>query len=311
MTDQQGQDPSQIPNPNGVPPQAPAAQPPANPQPSTLDPNQAQLLAPPLGSPYAPHQPPQAQPPQIQPPMHPQPQLPPEQQSPYAVPLAPGIPTPQYAPPQMQPPTFGAAGGPGQNPQKKKTGILIGSILGGVLLVTAATVTVVVLLSGQSSADTTAAPSSTTTDKATPAPTKTPESEPEPQDSNDGERVFGPNDPEIEGTGPIGERIEAFQAQLKQSYDDGTLWQKIPETKENTGAYLAMQFILTDMKSATRFGPVSDADATQWAKQAKYMENQLLAQRPLGSSVKYTMQDGKVFEYNGDTGEVSLSDPKG
>ncbi|QIM17555.1 hypothetical protein G7066_00455 [Leucobacter coleopterorum] len=176
------------------------------------------------------------------------------------------------------------------------------------LLVAAAAVTAVVLLTGESSGDPEAAPTPTpsATSKATPSP----EAKQESQDSPDEERVFGPNDPEIEGTGPIEERLDAFLAKLEQSDNDGSLWQQIPDTKENRGALFALRFTLTDMKSATRFGSVSEEQATQWAKEAKYMENQLLAQKPLGTSIKYTMQDGRVFEYNGDTGEVGLSDPK-
>lgn len=219
-------------------------------------------------------------------------------------------PQPQYAPPQYNTPQvppvqYGAQGTSPQAPQKRKRAILIGAIAGGVLLVAAAAVTAFVLLSGQGSNDPKAA--SPSQGKSSPAPSQTPE--PKGSDSDD-EPVYGPNDPEIGGTGSIGERLEAFQAQLKQSNDDGTLWKKIPQNKENTGAYIASQFILTDLKSATRFGPVSPEEATHYAKHAKHIESQLLAQKPLGTSVHYVMQDGKVFDYNGDTGAVSLAAPE-
>lgn len=116
---------------------------------------------------------------------------------------------------------------------------------------------------------------------------------------------YGPDDPEIDGSGPVGPRLQALGDRYKRMHDDGSLWKLIPETKQNTGAYLAFQFILTDMRSATRFG-VDDATQTQYAKRAKHLETLLLAQKPLGTGVKYTLKDGRTFTYDGDTGEVGL-----
>lgn len=188
--------------------------------------------------------------------------------------------------------------------QKRKRRIIAGAIAGGVFAATA-----VILLSGLAPDEPKAAPASPS--KSTPAQSPSADSQSSASDdSNDDEPVYGPSDPEIGGTGSIGERLEAFQAQLKQSNDDGTLWKKIPQNRENTGAYAASQFILSDLKNATRFGPVSDKEAIHFAKHAKHIETQLLAQKPLGTNVHYVMQDGKVFDYDGDTGEVSLAAPQ-
>lgn len=130
-----------------------------------------------------------------------------------------------------------------------------------------------------------------------------------PEDSDDAEddaeRDYGPNDPEIDGTGPVAPRLQALEDHYKSMYDDGSLWQLMPETKENTGAYLAFQFMLSDMRSATRFG-VDEATETEFAQHAKYLETRFLAQQPLGTSVEYVLQDGRTFSYDGDTGEIGL-----
>ncbi len=195
------------------------------------------------------------------------------------------------------------------------------------MLVAAAAVTAVVLLSGQGAGDVLTAPAPTSSPKTTPTPTPAPgrtptptpapertpapAQTPQPDSAEPNESPYGPNDPEIGGTGSIRDRLEAFKAELKQSNDDGTLWEKIPENKENIGAYLALQFLLTDMSSATLFGEVPADKASYYAKHAKHLEGLLLAQQPLGTSVHYEFQDGRVFDYNGDTGEIGLTEPTG
>ncbi|WP_449279411.1 hypothetical protein [Leucobacter sp. GX0328] len=131
-----------------------------------------------------------------------------------------------------------------------------------------------------------------------------PEKPTEPEDADD-ELDYGPNDPEIDGTGPVAPRLQALGDRYKAMNDDGSLWELMPETKENTGAYLAFQVILSDMRSATRFG-VGAATETQYAKHAKHLETRFLAQQPLGTGVEYVLQDGRTFSYDGDTGEVGL-----
>lgn len=121
---------------------------------------------------------------------------------------------------------------------------------------------------------------------------------------------YGPDAPELEGTGSLAERLEALQAKYRAANDDGTLWEQIPRTRQNLSAYLAFQFILTDLKAATRFG-IDPVTETQYAKHAKHLELLLLAQEPLGVSVEYTLQDGRVFRYDGETGEGGLGEAPG
>ncbi|GAA1778475.1 hypothetical protein [Leucobacter iarius] len=177
------------------------------------------------------------------------------------------------------------------------------ALLGGIALALAASLTACfpLQLPPKPAPSTSAAPESSRPSESKPSPNDS-----EPDDSqDDDERVFGPEDPEIDGSGPVAPRLEALGDRYRQMHDDGSLWKKIPQTKENEGAYLAFQIILTDMRSATRFG-VDDATQTQYAKRAKHAETLLLAQKPLGTSVKYTLKDGRTFRYDGDTGEVGL-----
>lgn len=220
---------------------------------------------------------------------------------------------------------MGYAGQSSPAPKKRKRTIVLASIIGGAVLIAGAGVGAAAIISGQDSNSSESASSekeskSTSKDKSeksektsepTPSPSPTGKSTPAP-DSGSSEQdrpVYGPDDPQIGGTGTIGERLEAFRIELKQSNDDGTLWTKIPQTKENLGAYLAAQFILTDLKAATYFGTPDAETELFYAQHAKHIELMLLAEQPLGTSVHYVMEDGTVFDYNGDTGEVSMEAP--
>lgn len=261
-----------------------------------------------------------------------------------SVPPAPPVsevpPAPQYGQPQgafygaptepsqQFPAQYSPAGyPPAPVPPRRKRTVMLASIIGGAVLVAAAGIGTVAIVSSQDSGSSESAssknesksekkskkekpePTSTKTPTPTPTPTGSATAAPKTGSGEEDRPVYGPDDPEIGGTGTIGERLEAFSNELKQSNDDGTLWTKIPKTKENLGAYLAVQFIITDLKSATYFGTVDAETETFYAKHAKHMELMLLAEQPLGSSVHYVMQDGSVFDYNGDTGEVSMGTP--
>lgn len=136
-----------------------------------------------------------------------------------------------------------------------------------------------------------------------------PDGFPKPSDFNRtpaGDRYeFDPGDPKLEGGDDLGELFDEFRDQYTAMKEDESLWQLIEPTPENTGAYIAFQFILTDMRSALRFG-ISPEDETYYAHQAKYLESLLLAEQPLGVSISYQLEDGKIFEYDGDTGVTTI-----
>ncbi len=90
-------------------------------------------------------------------------------------------------------------------------------------------------------------------------------------------------------------------AQYKQSSQDGSLWQQIPDTEHNRVAVQAFLYILTDMHSAFLWG-VDEPTAQRFQTDAEELERKLLAQEPLGTDVKITSDKG-TFTYNGDTGE--------
>lgn len=204
----------------------------------------------------------------------------------------PHAPQPQpYAPPAPQAPD-------------RRRLILPIAITAGAVLVIGSVVTALLLFStpktDENRADR-AHSSEAETDRDPSPKTERPQSESDTDDELD----YGPDDPEIDGTGPVADRLQALEDRYQQMYDDGSLWDLMPETKENTGAYLAFQFMLTDMRSATRFS-TDEEQETQFAKHAKRLEERLLAQQPLGSDVTYVLQDGRTFTYDGETGEVGL-----
>lgn len=116
---------------------------------------------------------------------------------------------------------------------------------------------------------------------------------------------FDPNDPKLEGDGDIGELIDELRDKYSAMDDDESLWEILDPTAENIGAYIAFQYILTDMRNATRFG-TSEEQEIYFAHQAKYLESLLMAEEPLGTSIKQSLSDGTVFEYDGDTGVSSI-----
>lgn len=99
--------------------------------------------------------------------------------------------------------------------------------------------------------------------------------------------------------------LDAMVEGYKQSARDGSLWQKIPDTDRNRTALQAFLYVITDLRSAMLWG-VDDSTAAGYLAEAKEYERKLLAQEPLGTSVKITSK-GKTFSYDGDTGDGGWS----
>ncbi len=118
------------------------------------------------------------------------------------------------------------------------------------------------------------------------------------------------DDPEIPGTGSVGDRLGELAEQYRQARDDGTLWERIPDTERNRAAVSAFLYLITDMKIATIWGVDKETQA-QYAQDAQRLEERLLAQEPLGTSVEITFEDGRVFRYDGETGEGGYTEPEG
>lgn len=116
---------------------------------------------------------------------------------------------------------------------------------------------------------------------------------------------FTDEDPSLEGDGPLFDRIGALQDKYRMMREDGTLWELIERTEENNGAAIAFSYILSDVRGALRFGP-SNADKEYYSKYVKLMETRFLAEEPLGVNVHITTSDGRVFIYDGDTGESEI-----
>ena len=100
----------------------------------------------------------------------------------------------------------------------------------------------------------------------------------------------------------IGAALESKIAEYKKLRDSGALWERIPDTEFNRTAVTAFLFFLSDMKAATIWG-VDDATATEYEERMAMLEQKLLDQKPLGDNIKITFEGGKVFQYNGETGE--------
>ncbi|MBS1907804.1 MAG: hypothetical protein JST33_14840 [Actinobacteria bacterium] len=99
--------------------------------------------------------------------------------------------------------------------------------------------------------------------------------------------------------------LDGMIAGYRQSAKDGSLWQQIPDSERNRTALQAFLYVLTDMRAAFVWG-VDDGVAAGYLADAKEYERKLLAQQPLGTSVKIT-SNGKTFSYNGETGDGGWS----
>lgn len=100
----------------------------------------------------------------------------------------------------------------------------------------------------------------------------------------------------------IADVLEAKIDEYKRLRESGELWQTIPDTEYNRTAVSAFLFFLTDMKVATIWG-INEQTAAEYEERMAMLEERLLAQEPLGDDVKITFEDGRVFTYDGETGE--------
>lgn len=125
---------------------------------------------------------------------------------------------------------------------------------------------------------------------------------PTPPGDTDGDSDEPPaDDPSSDATG-IEARLAAKIDEYKRLRDSGALWEQIPDTEYNHTAVAAFLYFLTDMKVATIWGV--DAEQTrEYEERMALLEERLLAQEPLGDDIEISFDDGRVFRYDGTTGE--------
>lgn len=211
---------------------------------------------------------------------------------PYAA--APAAQDPAWMPSAPASHTAGAAPIPPPAPGGRGRFTIVLALSGAVVLLLLIAVSVGAILLITRGSGTTAAPSSTTAPSAQPgtAPSTAPGTRPSAAPS------IG------SGSSPASAEVEAMLADMlaryKSSSQDGSLWQRIPDDEHNRVAVQAFLYLLTDMHSAFLWG-VDDATAQKFKTDAETLEQKLLAQQPLGTSVKITGKNG-TFTYDGDTG---------
>ncbi len=270
------------------------------------------------GAPAAPHpsqyQPPQGnghpfQPPQYQPP---QPYQPTPAYHPGAAAPAPGgasLSAVNGYPPASggaYPPASGGSYPPGGNgypaypsapsptPRPKRSGLVIGLISLGAVVVIGGIVIAAVLLSNPGRPEAVPSPAATRSETAAPTPRPTPSSAPS-SDPSDAPPATDPGSAEAVIQGKIDE--------YKAARQDGSLWERIPNTEFNQTAVSAFLYLLTDMKVATIWG----GDASEYLGEVEELERKLLAGEPLGSDIRIVLED-RTFTYDGDTGEGGYTD---
>lgn len=217
-----------------------------------------------------------------------------------SVPLAPplGAPTapaqplhPIAAPPPVTPsqPGFDPAAYPissvapaPQRSSSRSIGIVLGVIGGVVALAVVGIAVVVGLLIAPSDPDPVAIP--------------TPVAQPTEPSGDD------PADADAAAGDEIADVLDAKMDEYKRLRDSGALWQSIPDTEFNRTAVTAFLFFLTDMKVATIWG-VDAATADEYRERMAMLEEKLLAQQPFGDDIEIVLEEGRVFRYDGDTGE--------
>lgn len=270
--DQDAARPDAAAQPDGVIPP-----PPAGGQPWA--PGETVPLAPPLGAPVSSAAAPQ--PPQ---PGYPQPGHP---QADFA---QPGYPQTAYPQPAGVDPSaypISSVAPPPARSSTRSTGIVLG-IVGGVVALAVVGIAVAVGLF-------LATP--TTRPVAVPSPTVSPFVPPAgPSDAPEG------TDPDAAAGDEIADVLQAKMDEYKRLRDSGALWQSIPDTEYNRTALTAFLYFLTDMKVATIWG-VDAATADEYRERMAMLEEKLLAQQPLGDDIQIVLEEGRVFRYDGDTGE--------
>jgi hypothetical protein len=115
-----------------------------------------------------------------------------------------------------------------------------------------------------------------------------------------------PGNPSSATSGNIAGRLQAKIDEYRGLRDTGALWQTIPDNDYNRTAVAAFLYFLTDMRLAATFG-VDDAQAAEYDDRMAELERLLLAQEPFGDNIRITFEDGRVFTYDGETGEGGYS----
>jgi len=126
-------------------------------------------------------------------------------------------------------------------------------------------------------------------------------SAPSPLPSSDASENPG-STPDAEAGAEIADILQAKADEYKRLRDSGALWQTIPDTEFNRTAVSAFLYFLTDMKVATIWG-VDAQTAAEYEERMTMLEEKLLAQQPLGDDIQITLEEGRVFRYDGETGE--------
>ncbi|MCM3780790.1 hypothetical protein [Microbacterium hydrocarbonoxydans] len=234
-----------------------------------------------------PQQPPVAPPPQYGAP-----------QPPYATPQPPyATPQPPYATPQPPYATPQPNGGypissiapPPARSSTRANGLVL-ALVGGLLAVIIVGVAVIIGVLAGGAQTPLAEPTGIS------APTPRPSSAPsDPSDDSGGA-------PDTEAGAEIADLLQAKADEYKRLRDSGALWQSIPDTEFNRTAVSAFLYFLTDMKVATIWG-VDAQTAAEYEQRMAMLEEKLLAQQPLGDDIQITLEEGRVFRYDGETGE--------
>jgi hypothetical protein len=227
-------------------------------------------LAPPLGS---------TAPPPADPPPHPS----------AGYPVAP-TPQPGFDPAAY--PISSVAPAP-QRSSSRSIGLVLGVIGGVVALAVIGIAVVVGLLIAPSSPDPIAIPTPVAQPTAPPGA--------DPSEGSDGD-TGTESESESGDASDIAAALEAKIDEYKRLRDSGALWQSIPDTEFNRTAVSAFLYFLTDMKVATIWG-VDASTASEYRERMAMLEEKLLAQQPLGDDIEITFEEGRVFRYDGETGE--------
>lgn len=248
--------------------------PPAPPAPFAQPGTLATPLAPPIGAPQQPAH--GAYPQYPTPGQHPPQPAHPAQQ--------PAYPQPQYA---QHPPSCPLSPGAPAGPRKPtRTWLIVLIAVGAVAALIIGTALVMVLVIGPLSDD-------------RPQPVTAP--------SGPSAAPTWPGTGSDEGAGDIGAEVQAKIDQYENLRDTGALWQQIPDDDVNRTAVQAFLYLLIDMKSATSFG-IDGATAQEYRADMAELERLLLAQQPLGTDIEIDLGDGRVFRYDGTTGEGGYVD---
>lgn len=204
-------------------------------------------------------------------------------------PMAPAL--PPLAPPLSPPPASAhAAPYPSAPPaSSNRLGVVL-AIIGGVvaLAIVGVAVAIGLFLGAVRSSSSPLPPTAVTEEPAFPSDAP---SDPAPDPDSD---------PDADPTG-IATRLEAKIDEYKRLRDSGALWQSIPDSEFNRTAVSAFLYFLTDMKVATIWG-VDETQAREYDERMTMLEENLLAQEPLGDDITITLED-EVFTYDGETGE--------